>query len=107
MTTQPTTAPTRRSPGPFSCTLDRDGCDDIFYINGADDTSVAQVVFWDSDDGWAARAAANARLLTAAPDLLDALKALLAARPYRNANKHNVAVVNALAAIAKAEGRPS
>ena len=102
-----TTQPTQHSPGPFTCTLDKDGCDDIFYINGADDTSVAQVVFWDSDDGWAGRAAANARLLTAAPDLLDALKALLAARPNENATEYDVAADRALAAVAKAEGRPS
>lgn len=47
---------------------------------------------------------ANARLIAAAPDLLDALRALL---PFAMeiVNKNHSSVINACAAIAKAEGR--
>ncbi len=52
--------------------------------------------------------AANARLIAAAPDLLEALKALIEA-PVRDATHnipaHHKRIIAACAAIAKAEGR--
>lgn len=48
---------------------------------------------------------ANAALIAAAPDLLAALRAMLAAGPYGNADAYNAAVGSSFAAIARAEGR--
>jgi hypothetical protein len=69
---------------------------------------VAHVVTADDEDR------ANAQLIAAAPDLLAALRALARGAPeypcfckvaLGKASRHTIACLNAVAAIAKAEGR--
>lgn len=69
----------------------------IFVVGPSEFHTVAQVRAGNEDDDLPAQTAANARLIAAAPDLLDALKY---ARWFLNEKRSNTALVDA--AIAKA-----
>lgn len=68
------------APGPFAYCIDRDGCDDVIFIYRAENRDdIAEIRFWDDGGGYeTARQEANARLLTAGPDLFDAVRHVLA-----------------------------
>lgn len=75
---------------------------------GQGDTILAQVQHQSKDSGWphvhnVEEMWANARLIAAAPELLEALKGLLEVTEENYDNRHEVEA--ALHAIAKAEGR--
>lgn len=73
-------SPSTYLPGPYSIQLDRDGCDDLWTIvQRSSNTPIAELRFWDSEEHDAAQAEAQARLLGSAPELVDALRQLLAA----------------------------
>ncbi len=68
------------TPGPYVYEFFRDGVDDVWAIRSkrGKDMWVASINFWDEGDGIkAAKHEHDARLLTAAPELLDALNAML------------------------------
>jgi len=79
------------TPGPWNI--------DGIFIAGPNDETIAEIVDApdDRDDH-----SPNAHLIAAAPDLLAAIKALLAASMYRD---HPAESDMAIAAIAKAEGK--
>lgn len=84
MTDQPTTNTDQPlatyRPGPYRYYRDADGCDDLWCIIAeGNDRPMVTIPFWDCDPAWMARAEAQARLFTAAPELVDALRALLKA----------------------------
>ena len=75
---------------------------------GSGDTIIAQVQHQTKDSGWphvhdVEEMWANARLIAAAPEILDALKGLLEVVEENYDNRHEVEA--ALHAISKAEGR--
>jgi len=72
----------------------------ICNVNHAHDPLHGKVA---GDDAFNREALANANLIAAAPDLLDALRNLVAVQPNLMANSAEIA--DARAAIAKAEGR--
>jgi hypothetical protein len=88
------------SPAPWSTGTDEDG----HVVYSADLEFVAEC---GSDDGDAEREAANARLIAAAPDLLAAIKTLLADMEFEyrddNGDSDHDGMEKARAAIAKAE----
>jgi elongation factor P hydroxylase len=96
-------------PGPYSYAADTWGVDDVWEITSRDDKCIAYFQYWDEGDGKSARIEANFRLLAAAPELVDALKALLAAvagLPFTLLTGGlRRAVRNARAAIVKAMGQ--
>ncbi len=62
-------------PGPYTLCRDKEGVDDVWHIYAAgDEHPFASLPYWGDDEGWTARAAATARLLAAAPELLRALE---------------------------------
>ena len=93
----PATNAAQHTPGPWwqGSTLD----DSVFAAGGGDEVCVAvcpeRSVISDGAETYA-----NARLIAAAPDLLEALKAVVAV-----ADRKTVEFERARAAIAKAEGR--
>lgn len=98
-----------RSPGPYEIQHDVDGVDDFFYIvSTANDEHVASILYWRDEREWTLRARANAQLLSAAPDLLHAVRLLLnviASVPVGLPIEAYEAEQLAIAAVAKAEGR--
>jgi hypothetical protein len=92
---------TKHTPGPWI--IDRDGFNDPGALDGGD--NLRRVLRWDA---FARRhtdeAEANARLIAAAPELLDALQVM--AKTFEGlAAIHNDAYRQARAAIAKATGQ--
>ena len=90
---------TKHTPGPwmFDATLKGDGSFGGSYIvsNNAKRTWPLAEVYRED----------NARLIAAAPDLLEALKALVAdLKPYMGQGRMDDKIRNAIAAIAKATG---
>ena len=90
---------TKHTPGPwmFDATLKGDGSFGGSYIvsNNAKRTWPLAEVYRED----------NARLIAAAPDLLEALKALVAdLKPYMGQGRMDDKIRNAIAAIAKAMG---
>ena len=90
---------TKHTPGPwmFDATLKGDGSFGGSYIvsNNAKKTWPLAEVYRED----------NARLIAAAPDLLEALKALVAdLKPYMGQGRMDDKIRNAIAAIAKATG---
>ena len=90
---------TKHTPGPwiFDATLKCDGSFGGSYIvsNNAKRTWPLAEVYRED----------NARLIAAAPDLLEALKALVAdLKPYMGQGRMDDKIRNAIAAIAKATG---
>jgi hypothetical protein len=83
MTTQSKTLTIRHAPGPYFYQRGTDGCDDTWDIIAlVDQQHVATINFWDDEDGSGtvgARTEANARLLAASPQMLDALKEIVVA----------------------------
>lgn len=64
-------------PGPYFYGPDVWGVDDVWKIFSGDDDCIAYFQYWDESDGTSERIQANFRLLSAAPNLVDALKAML------------------------------
>jgi hypothetical protein len=66
------------TPGPWTYHRDKDGVDDLFAVVAeANSQWLATITFWDEPDlDCGERAEANARLISAAPVLLDALRAV-------------------------------
>lgn len=109
MTALQTSSILRHTPGPYQYCRDTDGVDDQWNIQSlATGQHVATIVFWGCTPEWADRALADACLLSAAPELLHALKRMLEviadAPAGEPADIHQVEQL-AIAAIAKAEGR--
>ncbi len=98
------------TPGPYFYERGSDGCDDTWRIMSQPTQSeVATLTFWDDDDAdKVATVEANARLLAAAPDMLDALKEIVAAFDRLNVTVTNGPVFQAIRfarhAIALADG---
>jgi hypothetical protein len=92
---------TKFTPGPWKLSLP-----DETAVSSFDGTEIAAVQGdYDDDDVWPVMAA-NARLVAAAPDLLEALKALIAVSTNTQAEADwSREWCAALDAIAKAEGR--
>ena len=95
------------TPGPFTYRRHRDGVDDFWQIVACADVDqvLASIFFW-CDDPVAElqERESNARLFAAAPELLAALRGVLAVGPHGE-EEYDAAVEVALAAIAKVEGR--
>lgn len=94
----------KHTPGPWSFLRSKapvDGEYD-FAISGEGAPVLAEVFGRFSNGGYSP-AEDNARLIAAAPELLDALRNLVAVQPNLMANSAELA--NARAAIAKADGR--
>jgi hypothetical protein len=81
-----------------------------------DEKVIAEVTMQTAKGGWprvdnVEEAKANARLICAAPELLEALKAMVSANggvavmPTQEAKEQNAALAQARSAIAKAEGK--
>jgi hypothetical protein len=66
-------------PGPYDYSYCKDGVDELWFVETMDGREIASYNFWDEGDGMALRVGATFRLLAAAPELVEALKALLAA----------------------------
>ena len=86
---------TKHTPGPWSYNRDEGGCHG--HVISTSDYIVAELP--DFGDGAAPHTEANARLIAAAPELLDALKVAIATS---DPSQHKW-VAEARAAIAKAE----
>jgi hypothetical protein len=118
MTTNPaTTFP----PGPYTYCRGKDGCDDTWDIyDAAQDRPMVSIPFWDEPgtEDWVARSEALARLFTAAPTMLDALRSCFRVIHYEinscimGENEHLVsddlydAYYKAKAALAQVVGDP-
>ena len=93
-------------PGPYDYSYLGDGVDEIWFVETKDGRKIAEYTFWDDGHGKAMRIGATFCLLAAAPELVDALKALLAAiggLPFTLFNgAFRNAVHNARAIIARA-----
>lgn len=95
----------KHTPGPWTVEDDGGGP----YIMAGKEDIVSGVAPWKDDD----KAHANAQLIAAAPDLLEALKGLIRGSCFCECGidnpmmrgKHSSACIAAQAAIAKAEGR--
>ncbi len=99
-----TTHPRKHSPGPYLCERYRDGCDDVIQIKAADGSYVADITYWDEPDtDDAAKAEADALLLSAAPELLAALEHAL---EYLKANGDGAASTIAVVSSAIARTLP-
>jgi len=95
------------TPGPYTYRRHSPGVDDYWQIVPIKDEKdvLASIFFWcDDDPASLERDEANARLFAAAPELLGALRAMLAAGPYGEED-YDAAAEMAIAAIAKAGGR--
>jgi len=86
----------RHTPGPWTAVADGGS---VLIVTAARGNTMRVV-----DDSPREEAAANARLIAAAPELLAALKEMLSSPTYGNEPSES-AVELAIAAIAKAEGR--
>jgi hypothetical protein len=97
--------PFTHTPGPYMYTRDKDGVDDFWTIVTASEPEIkiASILYW--GDNWREReqALANARLLAAAPDLLEWTRRLL---EVLGSELLKQIVVKAKAAVAQAEGIP-
>ena len=107
--TKPVPITASHTPGPYFYERQADGVDDLWEIKAQkDQRTIASIVFWDDDLDWMARTEANARLLTSAPDILDALKQVIEAFESLNVTFTNVQVFRAIKAarfaLALAEG---
>lgn len=109
----------KHTPGPWSAELMKIGTikrgTSAYVLLDGDEYNIAMISSWKSQPDTAAEAEANARLIAAAPELLEALEALLNADLYadgegihfiKNADTADGerAVQMARAAIAKATG---
>lgn len=91
------------TPGPWEVEYVIDGAFEVRHVQSDDYFVVAAR---NSMPSRHAEFAANARLIAAAPELLDALKALLSRAQRELADPEDVGEIGqSLAAIAKAEGR--
>lgn len=98
------------TPGPWRVSEKRGDLIDIRHENnepGAMSLNLAQVI---ARQSWLKEAEANARLIAAAPELLEALQNLIVSydnfreRAGRNGDPENPLMIDARAAIAKATG---
>lgn len=88
------------TPGPWAVLYNPMGVD---YVVG-DDCTICSMPGWDAD--YEDEELANARLISAAPDLYEALKELIDMDvAYQRGQKVSDAVDKARAALAKAEGK--
>jgi len=100
----------RHTPGPYFYESNRDGVDDLWEIIAQQSKSyVATINYWgEPDNDKASVTEANARLLAASPDMLDALKGIIAAFERLNLtyddHKMFTAIRSARFAVALAEG---
>jgi hypothetical protein len=95
------------TPGPWEYDMDYIVAPDPSGVHS--DIYIAEIAHEDDEGRIASpeQQDANRRLIAAAPALYAALKSILAAGPYGNANQYNAAVDEAVVAIAKAEwGQP-
>lgn len=69
-------------PGPYSLSLNRDGCDDVLCVADAHGQDITDFRFWLDDSGDVpSEILHTARLFEAAPDLLDMLWTFVALTP--------------------------
>ena len=93
---------TKHTPGPWTIGRIGDGTEHTAPIEGAGTTvGYVEMHSFDDDETTTPEQAANARLIAAAPDLLEALTDCLD-RLEQDYPKDNARIVNARAAIAKA-----
>ena len=90
-------------PAPWTVMPEEDGCDDMTLVS-CERCGIAMVYRGPVEEGFVGVKAgkANARLIAAAPELLEALKRMI--HP-NNPEPWDVVEANARVAIAKAEGR--
>jgi|GEM_PF-3825899 len=94
----------KHTPGPFTYRRDYDETFDFVKIVTCCEEERVLACILDNEVEWSAQIEANALLFAAAPELLQALDAMLLAGPCRS-EQYDAAVAKALAAIAKVEGR--
>jgi hypothetical protein len=99
----------RCKPGPYWSVRGTDGVDDVWFIHaGTEDRSFASMAFWDSEDGSKGRMlGATAKLLAAAPQLLETMKLVEASMVGRGTGRFGDAQLYWLvrAAVEMAETR--